>query len=75
MLDHLAEVQSRTAELLAAHVAADGPLSSRHFHLSLSAVIINFFTYGPAYGFEPEIDLDERREHVHWLVDAWLARL
>ncbi len=75
VLAHLAEVQSRVAALLADHVPVSGHLSARHFHLSLSAVIINFFTYGPAYGLSPEEDLDERRQHVHWLVDAWLSAL
>jgi AcrR family transcriptional regulator len=75
VLAHLAEVQTRTADLLAEQVPTEGHLSARHFHLSLSAVIINFFTYGPAYGLAPEDDLEERRQHVHWLVDAWLERL
>jgi AcrR family transcriptional regulator len=75
VLRHLADVQARTATLLTEHVPTEGHLSVRHFHLSLSAVIINFFTYGPAYGLDPEADLEERRRHVHWLVDAWIAKL
>jgi len=75
VLQHLADVQARTAALLAEHISETGHLSVRHFHLSLSAVIINFFTYGPAYGLDLEADLEERRKHVHWLVDAWLDKL
>lgn len=75
VLRHLADVQARTGELIRDHVPAEKHLAARHFHLSLSAVIINFFTYGPAFGLDPEHDLEERRHHVHWLVDAWIEKL
>jgi AcrR family transcriptional regulator len=75
VLRHLADVQERTSRLVGDAVPRRGHLASRHFHLSLSAVVINFFTYGPAYGLDAKADLEERRQHVHFLVDAWVSAL
>ena len=57
----------------------DGPLAARHFFVTFSGITINYFTYGPllapAWGADPLSPkaLDERRAHVHWLVDTLLA--
>jgi AcrR family transcriptional regulator len=75
VLRHLADVRELTARLLGDAVEEHGHLAARHFHLSLAAVVVNFFTYGPAYGFDAKADLEERRHHVHWLVDAWVSAL
>jgi AcrR family transcriptional regulator len=79
---HLTEVLGLTARMLADVTPSDGPLSARHFHLSISAVVINYFTYGPVLraafpGGDPlaAAALAERRAHVHWVVDAWLDGL
>lgn len=59
----------------------EGPLSAKHFFLSLSAMTINYYTYAPAvrpfWGVAPmsKAARAERREHVHWVVDALLDRL
>lgn len=78
---HLREVLAMTTEALAP-IVGTGPLAPRHFHLSLSAIVLNYFTYAPvlgpdAQGREPmsAAALAERRAHVHWVVDAWLDAL
>jgi AcrR family transcriptional regulator len=80
--EHLSEVLEMTTRMLAEVTPPSGPLSAPHFHLSLSAVVINYFTYGPVLGHAfPNADplcpeaLAERRAHVHWVVDAWLDAL
>lgn len=79
---HLIEVLSITTRALEGVLPKTGPLALRHFHLSLSALVINYFTYGPVlgrawWGKDPlgPRGLEERREHVHWVVDAWLTAL
>lgn len=79
---HLADLMQISTEFLASFAPEDGPASARHLHLSLSALVVNYFTYAPAMGEawgpdDPlgETALQERREHVHWVVDAWLAQL
>jgi len=61
---------------------ADGPLSPRHFFVSLSSTIINYYTYARVLGqdiwgmdpTEPRA-LEERRAHVQWLARAVIDRL
>ena len=66
---------------LAEVTAPDGPLAARHFFVSFSGITINYFTYSPvlapAWGADPLSPqaIEERRAHVHWLVDALLAGL
>ncbi|MEX1369449.1 MAG: TetR/AcrR family transcriptional regulator [Nannocystaceae bacterium] len=78
---HLADLLRLTTEQLAQLVPKQGPASAKHLHLSLSAMVVNYFTYAPAmgeaWGADPmsEAALAERRAHVHWVVDAWLDRL
>ncbi|MEM9068618.1 MAG: TetR family transcriptional regulator [Myxococcota bacterium] len=79
---HLGEVLRMTTSMLSELTDEEGPLSGRHFHLSLSAAVINYFTYAPMLGEEfwgvdplSKDALAERRAHVHWIVDAWLERL
>lgn len=79
---HLSEVLALTTRMLAGVLPSSGPLSAPHFHLSLSAVVINYFTYGPivqsalpggdALGRQA---LRDRRAHVRWVLDAWLDAL
>ncbi len=58
-----------------------GPLAARHFFLTFSGAVITTFTSGPvlapAWGSDPlsAEGLEERRAHLHWLVDTLLARL
>ena len=79
---HLSEVLAMTTRMLEGVTPAEGPLSAAHFHLSLSAIVINYFTYGPvlAHAFRDGDPLSapslaERRAHVHWVVDAFLDSL
>ncbi len=79
---YLAELLRVTTALLDDVAPPSGPLSAKHFFLSLSAVVVNYFTYAPAigadaWGAEPLSPkaLQERRDHVHWIADAWLAGL
>jgi len=59
----------------------EGPLAARHFFVTFSGITINYFTYSPllapAWNGDPlsSAALEERRAHVHWLVDALLAAL
>ena len=79
---HLGEVPSLTTKMLDGMLPRTGPLSAAQFHLSLSAVVINYFTYGPilAQGLAGKDALGkkalaDRRAHVHWILDAWLDAL
>lgn len=79
---HLTAIMQRSMQLLTAIAPQEGPASARHLHLSLSAMVVNYFTYAPALGeaWGPDdplspAELSERRAHVHWVADAWLDRL
>ena len=58
-----------------------GPRSVRQFYVTFSAIVINYFTYAPIlevlWDEDPltESALDERRAHVHWLVDVLLEAI
>lgn len=62
-------------------VPDDGPLSAKQFFLSFSGMVVNYYTYAPAlatlWGGDPlgPAARDERRRHLHWMVDAVLERL
>lgn len=80
--EHLGELLRTTTELLGDLTPEAGPLSAKHFHLSLSAAVIHYFTYAPVLGEEfwgqdplSQASLEERRAHLHWIVDAWLRAL
>ena len=81
IIRHLQPLLEWTAAALGELTPADGPLSGKHFFLTFSGATINFFTYGPllagAWGIDPVSDagLEERRAHLHWLVDTLLAGL
>ena len=72
---HLGEILTWLTGQLGDILPEQGPLSLKQFHLSMSAVVINFFTYGPAFDMQTQEDLEERRAHVHWVVDACLSAL
>jgi hypothetical protein len=60
---------------------ATGPLAAKHFYLTFSGIVTQYFTVAPAlagpWGEDPlgAPALAERRAHLHWLVDTLLARL
>jgi len=78
---HLADFFAWTTGVLAELAPATGPLSARQLYISISGIVINYFTYAPAlgrvWGSDPmsQAALAERREHVHWLVDCLLQGL
>lgn len=79
---HLSEVFAMAMRIIEPVAAPSGPGSARHLFMSLSASVINYFTYAPVlgqrfWGVDPlgRAGLAERRAHVHWLIDAWLAAL
>ncbi len=85
---HLALVQRNLTPLfewitkaLSEVTPATGPLSARHFWVTFSGTVINYFTYAPVlapvWGEDPMSPnaLSERRTHLHWMVDAVLSRL
>jgi len=77
----VAALHRSVAAALADLVPAEGPLAARHFFVTFSAVVVNYFTYAPALGDVWVGDplgvaaLAERRAHLHWLVEAVLDRL
>jgi AcrR family transcriptional regulator len=78
---NLAPLFEWTTRALATATPAEGPLSARHFFVTFSGMVINYFTYAPVlaplWGTDPlrESALAERRAHVHWMVDVVLGRL
>lgn len=70
-----------TEAALSEYLPADGPLAARHFYVTFSGMVINYFTYGPvlaeAWGGDPLSDdnVTERRAHVHWVADQVLGGL
>lgn len=61
--------------------ARTGKSSARQLFVTFSGLVMNYFTYAPMLGRVWEGDalgtamLDERRSHVHWLVDLMLDDL
>lgn len=78
---HLATFFEWITQALAEIAPRTGPLAAKHFYLSISGIVTNYFTVIPAiaeqWGDDPMSPnaLAERREHLHWLVDTLLARL
>jgi TetR/AcrR family transcriptional regulator len=70
-----------TQQILHEVAPAAGPLSAKHFFVSFSGMVINYFTYGPIlgplWGQDPlsEDSINERRGHLHWMVDTLLNGL
>jgi AcrR family transcriptional regulator len=68
-------------EALAPLTPAHGPLAARHFFVTFSGIVINYFTYAPllAAGWAGDplapAAVDERRRHVQWIVDTLLGGL
>ena len=58
-----------------------GPLAARHFFVTFSGAVINYFTYEPVLRGIWDRDpgsaeaVAERRAHLHWLVDTLLEGL
>ena len=56
----------------------DGPLSAKHFFMTVFGMAINYYTYapvlGPLWGVDPmgKKALAERREHLHEMLDTIL---
>ncbi len=69
------------AGALADFLPERGPLAPKHFFLTLAGIVITYYTYapvfGPLWGEDAMSDRarEERREHVHWVVCAFLERL
>lgn len=60
----------------------EGPLAARHFFVTLSAMVINYYTYArvlgsSVWGRDPGSDesLDERRAHIQWLAETVMTRV
>ena len=70
-----------TVEALSEIAPSTGPLAARHFYVTISGVVLNYFTYAPVlselWGEDPLSTeaREERRQHVHWLVDALVDKL
>lgn len=77
----LARLEGRVEDALRDVAPSDGPLAARQFFVTFSGIINTYFVYAPALApLWKDDPLDarsrrERREHVHWVADALLARL
>lgn len=77
----IALLYNAAAKVLEGHVAENGPLALRHLFVSFSGMINTYFLQARA--LEPLWDgnpisvakLRERREHLHWALDAMLTAL
>lgn len=75
------QLHDTLARLLEGVTPETGPLSSRHFFVTFAGLVNTYFLMAPA--LEPVLGSDpmrvaakrERREHVHWILDAILERL
>ncbi len=72
----------RVLAILEGVVPSTGPLSARQFFLSVAGIVNAYFLYAPAmpdvWGSSDPLSAGprrERREHVHWVVEAMLSRL
>ena len=85
---NLERIKSNFAELfqtvsgaLEGAVPSQGPLSPKHFFLSFSGMVINYFTYQTVIDEIWGEDLmssrarDERRRHLLWVADALIDKL
>lgn len=78
----LALLHERVRAILEGLVPEAGPLAARQFFVSFAGIVNNYYLYAPAlsdaWGGEDPLSAGarrERREHVHWIVDALLSRL
>jgi len=78
---NLAPLYEWTESALAEVASNKGPLAARQFFLTFSGAVINYFTYAPVleqvWGEDPlsASAVDDRRAHMHWLVDTILDGL
>jgi len=75
-------LHERVQAILSGLVPDSGPLAARQFFVSFAGIVNNYYLYAPALsamwgGADPLAagPRRERREHVHWIVDALLSRL
>ena len=79
--ENLAPMHNWVQEALHELCPEAGPLSARHFFVTFSSLVTGYFTYAPALGPAWHCDplareaLDERREHLHWLLDRLIDGL
>lgn len=77
----LEPLQTWIEEALSDDIPNVGPTSARHFFITVTGAVMNYFTYGPALSdawaedMLGESGIQERREHLHWLVDTLLDNL
>lgn len=78
---YMSPLEAWGGALVADSAPGEGPLSARQFFFSFFGMIVNYFTYAPALAKMWDADplsaeaLDERRRHIHWMIDAVLHNL
>lgn len=79
---HLGKLLNWTREMFGSVLPAEGPLGAHQFHISLSGMVMHYFTHAAVIGVEvwgsdplSGDALEERRAHLHWVADAWLDAL
>ncbi len=71
----------KRVEQLLGELGGTGPLHARHFFLSFSGLVVAYFTYSRVLGDIWEGDplsppnRQERREHLHWVIEQLLNGL
>ncbi len=80
--ENLGRLYEWVAHTLGGLVSQSGPTSARQLALSISGLVVNYYTYAPALGAawrgaDPlgKAARAERRAHLHWVLDAILDRL
>ena len=74
--EHLGGLLRTTEGILTDICPEEGPKAARHIMVTLTGAASNYFTYAPVVegnwdndGMISEEALEERREHLHWVVD------
>ena len=70
-----------TLEVVSEVSPSEGPTAARQLYVTFAGAVTTHFTYAPAlepgWGDDPLSDasMEERRQHLHWLVDLMLDEL
>ncbi len=81
ILEHMEPLHHWGENIFGENLPARGPLSPRHLFISVFGMMVTYFTYTPVTRELWQEDpmsrpaMEERREHIHWVVEAILRHL
>ncbi len=81
MLEHMEPLNLWGEAVIGKSLPQEGPLAPKHLFISIFGMIVSYFNYMPVISkLWPDDPLEqsavkERREHIHWVVDAILDKL